>query len=116
MFAESDSVLALIIEGSSAQNNSNALSYQKMVKNLLSSQHDSPVLMVIEDCKENCIAIHSFDATKISGIDRNSDISNYSVSDSAGSVYFRIDNSCSIEIDANVNDHTCSTINPESNI
>lgn len=116
MFAESDSVLTLTIEGSSAHNNSNALSYQKMVKNLLSNLHDSPVLMVIEDCKENGIAIHSFDATKISGIDRNSDISNYSVSDSVGSVYFRIDNSCPMEIDANVNDHTSCTINPESNI
>lgn len=87
-----------------------------MVKNLLSNLQDSPVLMVIEDCKENGIAIHSFDATKISGIDRNSDISNYSVSDSVGSVYFRIDNSCPMEIDANVNDHTSCTINPESNI
>ena len=117
-----DYLFPLIIKRSSVRNNSNALSYQKMVKTLHFIQHDSHIPIATEG--ENIVNIDSVGTTKMSGVDHNSSSPEYSVSDSKDSVdfdskysvHYKIDHNCPMEVDANINGHTSNAINHESNI
>ena len=63
-----------------------------MVKTLHSIQHDSPIPIAIEG--ENVLDMDSFDATKISRVDHNSNSLECSVSGSKDCVDFKIDHNC----------------------
>ena len=58
----------------------------------------------------------SFGTTRISYFEHNSNSLDYLVSDIKDSVEFVIGQSCSFEVNTNINDHTSRTINHESNI
>ena len=85
-----------------------------MTKTIHSIQHDSSIPIVIED--GNIVNANSFGTTKMPGVDHNSSSLNYSVSDTKGSVDFRIDHNYPMKVDANVNDRISCTIILESNI
>ena len=84
-----------------------------MTKTIHSIQHDSPIPIVIED--GNIVDANSFGTTKMPGVDHNSSSLNYSVSDTKGSVDFRIDHNYPMKVDANVNDRISCTIEEDEN-
>lgn len=58
----------------------------------------------------------SFGTTRTSYFEHNSNSLDYLISDIKDSVEFVIGQSCSFEVNTNVNDHTSRTNNHESNI
>lgn len=56
------------------------------------------------------VNIHSFGTINMPGVDHNSNSSDYSVSDSNGSVDFKTDQSCPMKVDVSVNKYTSCTI------
>ena len=84
-----------------------------MTKTIHSIQHDSLIPIVIED--GNIVDANSFGTTKMPGVDHNSSSLNYSVSDTKGSVDFRIDHNYPMKVDANVNDRISCTIEEDEN-
>ena len=85
-----------------------------MAKTLHSIQHDSPIHIAIEG--ENIVDMESVGTTKMSCVDHNSSSLEYSVSDNKDYTDFKINHSCPMEVDANINDHTSCPVNQESNI
>ena len=84
-----------------------------MTKTIHSIQHDSSIPIVIED--GNIVNANGFGTTKMPGVDHNSSSLNYSVSDTKGSVDFRIDHNYPMKVDANVNDRISCTIEEDEN-